>query len=99
MHLTKIAHVITVLFVLFCAMVCPLPQVLCAGFLDFDLEHCLKKRHCKHEFGFYFISFLQKMFHQIIPATGCLFNLPLFSPLRTIPAQCPSSLSSTILLL
>gem|GEM_PF-3132224 len=99
MYFRRITHVITVLFILLCALVCPLPQVLCEEWLDYDLAHCIKKRHCKHEFGFYCISFLQKMFHQIISGTDCLFNFPLFPPLRTIPALCSSSQSSTILLL
>jgi hypothetical protein len=99
MYLRKITHLITVLFILLCALVCPVPQLLCEEWLDYDLEHCIKKRHSHNEFGLLFSRILQKSFNRIISVNNCFFTLPFFPPLHTGPAPGLSSAASTILLL
>jgi hypothetical protein len=99
MYLKRIVHFFAFIFVLLCATVCPLPHVLCEGWLDFDLAHYTKKRHSKYEFVFHFITFLQKIFNNIIPDSFCLFKLHLLAASYHPAALSRASLSSTILLL
>jgi hypothetical protein len=97
MYYTRMMRVITVLFVLLCAMVCPLSQGLYAGLVDEDLACCIRKRYSKSEFCLHVLDFLQKIFNGIL---SCSRGLPgsLFLAAANRYAAFPlTSLSSTIL--
>jgi len=91
--------VITVLFVLLCAMVCPLSQGLCAGLLGEDIACCIKKRYSNSESRLHVLGFLQKIFNGTI-SRSCCWPRPLFLvTTNTYTALSLTPLSSTILLL
>jgi hypothetical protein len=99
MALKRILHFFTFMFVLLCATACPLPHVLSEGWLDYDLAPHMRKRYSNQEGVFCILSFLQKIFSNIISGSLSSFKPLLLAAANNYAAIPLTSLSSTILLL
>ena len=99
MYLRRTLHFFTCVLVLLGATVCPLPHVLCEGWLDDEVAYCIKKRQSKIDPGFYILRFLKKIFNKLISSSFCLSKSPNFIPSNNFATLSLASLSSTILLL